>query len=178
MLVEAFHEEQSAQASALKQKAQGALEDLKEVLTLKQGETIGGVFDHLLEIRFGRTTPQENRFLGGPLGMRGRAMGESLPSEMQEKAMERFRERFGEEEADFDRFQQFLSNHPRLQGQLAERDRKGFSNADPTLQPFMLGARSDRFTGFMLQRGAFGDRLLSQLEQVIDVLDFKLQLVE
>jgi len=178
VLVEAFHEEQSAQASALKEEAQGALEDLKEVLTLKQGETIGSVFDHFLGIRFGTMALQEDRLQAGPLGIRGRAMGETLPSEMQEKAMERFRERFGEEEADFDRFQQFLSNRPGLQGRLAERDRKGFSNADPTSQSLMFGMHSNRFAGQALHRGAFGDHLLSQLEQVIDVLDYKLQSLE
>ena len=178
VLVEAFHEEQSAQASALQEKAQGALEDLKEILTLKQGETLGSAFDHLLGIHFGTMALQEDRFQATPLGMRGRAMGENLPSEMQEEAMERLRAHFGNEGAHSDRVQQFLSNRPGLQGRLAERDWKGFSNADPTLQPFMLGARSNRFAGPVLRRGAFGDRLLSQLEQVIEILDVKLQLAE
>jgi len=92
--------------------------------------------------------------------------------------MERLRERFGDEGADFDRFVQFLSNHPRMQGRLAERDWKGFSNAGPTSQPLMFGMRSNRFAGPVFQRGAFGDRLLSQLEQVIEILDTKLQLAE
>ena len=92
--------------------------------------------------------------------------------------MERLRERFGGEGADFDSVQQFLSNRPKLQSRLAERDWKGFSNADPTSQPFMFGAHSNCFAGPALQRGAFGDRLLSQLEQVIEILDVKLQLAE
>ena len=177
-LLEAFREEQAAQASALQEKAQSALEDLKEILTLKQGETLGSAFDHLLGIRFGTMVPQEDQFQAGPLGMRGRAMGENLPSEMQEKAMERLREHFGDEGAQSDRVQQFLSNRPGLQGRLAERDWKGFSNADPTSQPLMFGAHSNRFVGPALQRGAFGDRLLSQLEQVIEILDTKLQSIE
>ena len=105
-------------------------------------------------------------------------MGEYLPSEMQEEAMERLRERFSDEEAHSDRVQQFLSNRPGLQGRLMQRNWKGFSNADPTSQPLMFGAHSNRFAGPALQRGAFGDRLLSQLEQVIEILDVKLQLAE
>ena len=70
VLVEAFREEQSTQASALQEKAQGALENLKEILTLKQGETIGSVFDHLLGIRFGTMVPQEEQCQGGPLAAR------------------------------------------------------------------------------------------------------------
>ena len=178
VLVEAFREEQSTQASTLQEKAQGALEDLKEILTLKQGETLGSAFDHLLGIRFGTMALQEDRFQAGPLGMRGRAMGEYLPSEMQEGAMGRLRERFGDEEAHSDCVQQFLSNRPGLQGRLMQRDWKGFSNADPTSQPLMFGAHSNRFVGPALQRGAFGDRLLSQLEQVIEILDTKLQSIE
>jgi len=178
VLVEAFREEQSTQASALQDKAQGALEDLKEILTLKQGETLGSAFDNLLGTRFGTMALQEHGFQAGPLGMRGRAMGENLPSEMQEEAMERLRERFGGEGAHSDRVQQFLSNRPELQGRLAERGWKGFSNGDPTSQPFAFGMRSNRFASPALHRGAFGDRLLSQLEQVIEILDTKLQLVE
>lgn len=178
VLVEAFREEQSAQASALQEKAQGALEDLKEILTLKQGETLGSAFDHLLGIRFGTMALQEDRFQATPLGMRGRAMGENLPSEMREGAMERLRAHFGNEGAHSDRVQQFLSNRPGLQGRLAERDWKGLSSTNPTSQPFVFGMRSNRFAGPVLQRGAFGDRLLSQLEQVIEILDVKLQLAE
>ena len=176
VLVEAFREGQVSQASTFQEKAQGALDDLKEVLTLKQGEILGGAFDHLLGTRFGTMVPQENKFQGGPLGMRGRAMGEQLPSEMKEKALERLRERFGDKGADFDRFAQFLSDRPELQGRLAERDRDGFSNADPTFQRF--GMQSGRFAGPVPQRGAFGDRLLAQLEAVIEILDTKLQLAE
>jgi len=178
VLVEAFREEQSTQASALQEKAQGALEDLKEILTLKQGETLGSAFDHLLGIRFGTMALQEHGFQGTPLGMRGRAMGENLPLEMQDKAMVRLREHFGDEGAHSDRVQQFLSNRLGLQGRLAERDWKGLSNADPTSQPFAFGARSNRFAGPVFQRGAFGDRLLPRLEQVIEILDVKLQLAE
>jgi len=178
VLVEAFREEQSTQASALQEKAQGALKDLKEILTLKQGETLGSAFDHLLGIRFGTMALQEHRFQAGPLGMRGRAMGENLPSEMQEEAMGRLRERFGDEEAHSDHVQQFLSNRPGLQGRLMQRDWRGLSNADPTSQSFMFGMRLNRFAGTALQRGAFGDHLLSQLEQVIEILDVKLQLAE
>jgi hypothetical protein len=178
VLVEAFRMEQSTQASALQEKAQGALDDLKEILTLKQGETLGSAFNHLLKIRSGTMPLQEDRFQGGPLGMRGRTMGENLPSEMQEEGMVRLRERFGDEGAHSDRVQQFLSNRPGLQGRLAERDWKRFSNTYPPSQPSMFGMRSDRFAGPALQRGAFGDRLLSQLEQVIEILDTKLQLVE
>jgi len=180
VLVEAFREEQSAQASALQEKAKSALEGLKEVLTLKQGETIGSVLDHLLGIRLGTMALQEDRFQAGPLGMRGRAMGENLPSETQEKAMEQLRERFGDEGAHSDRVQQFLSTRPGLQGRLAERDWQGSADSDPTFQPFVLGMRSNRFPdlALQLQKGAFGDRLLSQLEQVIEILNAKLQSIE
>ena len=178
VLVEAFREEQAAQASALQEKARGALEDLKEILTLKQGETLGGVFDHLLGIRFGTMPLQEDRFQASPLGMRGGAMAGRIPSETQEKAMERFRARFGDEGADFDRLQQFLSNRPGLQGRLAERGWKESADADPPCHPLVIVMRSNRFAGPALQGGAFGDRLLSQLEQVIEILDTKIQSVE
>ncbi len=178
VLVEAFREEQAAQASALQEKAQSALEDLKEILTLKQGETLGSVFEHLLEIRFGTMALQEDRFQGGPLGMRVRAMAGRIPSETQEKAMERLRARFGDEGARADRIQQFLSNRSGLQGRLAERGWKEFVDADPTCHALVIVRRSNRFAGPALQRGAFGDRLLSQLEQVIEILDTKLQSVE
>jgi len=174
-LVEAFREQQTALATAVQEKVHSALEDLKGILTLKQGETLGGVFDRLLGTRFGVMVSQGDRFQGGPQGMQGRAMGEARPSEMRERAAERLRERFGEDAADFDRPAQFLSDHPRLQGRLAEQDRKDVSDADPFFRP---GDRqSGRFAGFMLRRGAFGERLLSQLEAVIDILDAKLQSV-
>ena len=174
-LVEAFREQQTASASAVQEKAQQALEDLKGILTLKQGETLGGVFDRLLGTRSGAMVPQGDRFQGGPQGMQGRAMGAARPAEMREQVMERLRERLGEDDADFDRPAQFLSDHPRLQGRLAERDRKDVSDADPFFRP---GDRqSGRFAGFMLRRGAFGERLMSQLEAVIDILDAKIQAV-
>jgi hypothetical protein len=178
VLVEEFREEQTSQASALQERAQIALEDLKGILTLKQGETLGSAFGHLLGIRFGGIALQEHGFQAGPLGMRGRAMGKNLSSGVQEKVMERLCERFGGEGAYSDHVQQFLSNRPGLQGRLVERDRKGFLNADPTSQPFVFGARSKRFAGLVLNKGEFGDRLLAQLEQVIGILDVKLQLAE
>lgn len=177
-LLEAFREEQAAQASALQEKAQGALEDLKEILTLKQGETLGSAFDHLLGIRFGTMALQEDRFQAGPRGMRDRAMGENLPSEMQEKAMERLREHFGDEGAHSNRVQQFLSNRPGLPDRLAERDWKGFTDSDPTHHPSVFGTRSNRFAGQALHRGAFGNRALTCLEQLVELLEMKLQYVE
>lgn len=105
-------------------------------------------------------------------------MGGNLPSEMQEEAMERLRERFGDQGADFDRAQQFLSNRPGLQGRLAEHDWKGSGDANPSSQPLVFGMRTNRLAGPVLHRGAFGDRLLSQLEQVIEILDTKLQSVQ
>jgi len=78
VLVEAFRKRQSALATAQQEKAQDALEDLKEILTLKQGETLPAVhLYHLFGgVRFGTMALQEHRFQAGSLGMRSRAMGE------------------------------------------------------------------------------------------------------
>ena len=176
-LVEAFREQQTALASVLQETAQSALEDLKGILTLKQGEILGGVFDRLLGLRFGAMALSEDRFPAGPLAMRGRAMGETFPSEMREQVMERLRERLGEEGIDAERARQFPFNRPGMQGRVTERDWRGSADVDPANNPFVIVARSNPFAGLALQRGALGDRLLSRLEQVIEILNAKLQLI-
>lgn len=178
VLVEAFREEQSAQASALQENAQGALEDLKEILTLKQGETLGNTLSHLAKMWPTANTLRGEQLGAGRLGRLPEVIGERLSPEMRERVMDRMRERIGEKGEDAGRMREFPSSRPGFEIRLKEQGWRGFAEGGPLGRPdaFEPDGEQSRSHPFLARQ--FGGRALTRLEQLVELLGMKLQYVE
>ena len=77
-LLETFREEQSSQATALHDSSEKALDELKSILTFKQGETLGNMLSHLIGTRSITITLRQEQLGSGRLGRQPQVMGESL----------------------------------------------------------------------------------------------------
>ena len=181
-LLAAFREQVNEKATSLQESAQGVLDEIKGILTIKQGEILR---ENLMPMREGALstrmqgrTPHEQAMRTGMQepseGINPQIRGELLP---------RLENRFEGEAQDpmTNWMREFLADHPELREKAMER----FGTINQELQrPF--GQRGEQ----SLQQGErFGvdhplltqqlaDRQLATLQQIVDILEAKLQYIQ
>lgn len=158
--LEAFQKEQSDQAAVLQKTAQGAIDELKSILTFKQGETLINALNRFVEGRL-RTIGQAAQVHAiGLLRMRiqGGEADESTVHELRERIVGRVRERIGDEEGGSGQRGGLMANRPGFEMRLREQGEQ------LRFQP--------------LRAGRFGGQALGWLEQLVELLEMKLQYVE
>ena len=170
VLVEAFRGEQSAQATALRDSAEKALDELKDILTFKQGETLGNMLSHVIEMWPATITLRGEQLEAGRLGRLPQVVGERLSPEM--------RERIEEEGAGAGRMHEFLSSRPGFEIRLRKQGGRGFAEGGPLGRPNAFGPESEQFRFHPFLARQFGGRALTCLEQLVELLEMKLQYVE
>lgn len=181
-LLATFREQVKGRATSLQESAQGILDEIKGILTIKQGEILreslmpmrGEAFSTQMQ---GQTPHQQDMRSGmrGPSeGINPQTRGELLP---------RLENRFGGEAQNpmTSWMREFLADHPELREKVMER----FGAMNQELQR-PSGQRDEQP---LQERGQFGvDRtLLAQklaakqlatLRQIVDILDAKLQYIQ
>jgi hypothetical protein len=181
-LLATFREQVKGTATALRERAHGVLDEIKGILTIKQGEILreslmpmrGEAFSTRMQ---GRTPHQQDMRSGmrGPSeGVNPQPRGELLP---------RLENRFeGEAQNPMTSWmREFLADHPELREKVMER----FNTMNQEAQsPF--GQRGEQP---LQQGGQFGvdhplltqhlaEKRLATLQQIVDILDTKLQYIQ
>ena len=180
-LLTTFREQVNEKATSLQERAHGVLDEIKGILTIKQGEILreslmpmrGEAFSTRMQ---GRTTHEQDMRSGmrGPEGFNPQTRGELLP---------RLENRFeGEAQNPMTNWmREFLADHPELREKAMER----FGTMNQELQR-PSGQRGEQP---LQQGGQFGvdhpllgqklaDRQLATLRQIVDILEMKLQYIQ
>jgi len=181
-LLAAFREQVNEKATSLQESAQGVLDEIKGILTIKQGEilreSLMPMRGEALSTRMQRRTPHEQDMRSG---MRGPSEG--FNPQTRGELLPRLENRFGGEEQNpmTNWMREFLADHPELREKVMERF--GAMNQE-TQRP--SGQRGEQP---LRERGQFGvdhplltqqlaDRQLATLRQIVDILDAKLQYIQ
>ncbi len=179
-LLEGFQKEQSDQAAMLQETAQDAVDELKSILTFKQGETLINMLSQLVEGRFGMIDLDARVHEIGPLRMRiqGGVADETTVHELRERIAGRVCERIGDGGTGSGLRRGFMANHPGFEMRLREQGWRGFAKDDPfgRLDAFEQMGEQLRHHPFLARQ--FGGRALGWLEQLVELLEMKLQSIE
>jgi len=179
-LFEGFQKEQSGQTAVLQETAQDAIDELKDVLTFKQGETLINMLNQLVEGRFGTIDLRARVHEIGPLRMRiqGGVADESTVHELRERIAGRVSEWIGNEGTGSGLRRGFMANRPGFEMPLREQGWRGLAKDDPfgRLDAFEQMGEQSRHHPFLARQ--FGGRALGWLEQLVERLEMKLQYIE
>jgi len=181
-LLAAFREQVNEKATSLQESAQGVLDEIKGILTIKQGEilreSLMPMREGALSTRMQGRTPHEQAMR---TGMQGASEGFNLQT--RGELLPRLENRFGGEAQNpmTNWMREFLADHPELREKAIER----FGTINQEIQrPF--GQRDEQS---LQQGGQFGvdhplltqklaDRQLATLQQIVDILEAKLQYIQ
>ncbi len=181
-LLATFREQVKEKATSLRASAHGVLDEIKGILTIKQGEILreslmpmrGEAFSTLTQ---GRTPPQQDmrsRMQGPSEGVNPQTRGELLP-----RVENRFEGEAQNPMANWMR--EFLADHPELREKVMERfgtmnqeTQRSFGQRGE--QPLQQGGQFGVDHPLLAQRLA--DRQLATLRQIVDILDTKLQYIQ
>ena len=181
-LLATFREQVKGKAASLQESAQGVLDEIKGILTIKQGEilreSLMPMREGALSTRMQGRTPHEQDMRSG---MRGPSEG--FNPQTRGEFLPRLENRFeGEAQNPMTNWmREFLADHPELREKVMERF--GTMNQE-TRRP--SGQRGEQP---LQQRSQFGvhhsllaqrlaDRQLATLRQIVDILDTKLQYIQ
>lgn len=179
-LLEAFHTESAGQVEAAREHVNEVIDRIKEVLTLKQGEVLVEVLPGLFGDR------------GAPLPFGRQGQDQDSELGLRERLLEQRAERFAGNVEVLERLQQRLSGSTArgpLSGMTAQRGgfvvlRRG--HGQMMGQSFcgrgQVGAGLQRFTAgasmqVLAQRGVLKHRGLDWIQQLVEVLELKLEAI-
>jgi len=181
-LLATFQEQVKEKATSLRESTQGVLDEIKGILTIKQGEilreSLMPMREGTLSMRMQGRTPHQQDMRSGMWGP-----SERFNPQTRVELLPRLENRFGGEERNpiMNWMREFLAGHPELHEKVMERF--GTMNEE-TQRP--LGQRGEQ----PLQQGEqFGvdhplltqqlaDRQLATLRQIVDILEAKLQYIQ
>jgi len=116
-MLEAYKDQMRDKAASLQERAQGALDEIKGILTVKQGEILRESF-----------MPMHDRMWVGKAGLTGmrdrrRTQGEQLTSQGRGRMGQQFRTQLQDEASGpiADRIRGFIDMHPEMREQMAQR---------------------------------------------------------
>lgn len=169
-MIEAYKDQMRDKAASLRETAQGALDEIKGTLTVKQGEILRESF-----------MPMPDRMWVGKAdltGMRDRArtQGEQFTPQGRGRMGQQFRTQLEDEVSGpiADRIREFIDMHPEMREQMAQRF--GVMNQEAK-RPF--GQRGAQFrVAHPLLAQRLADKRLATLQQIVDILETKLQYVQ
>ncbi|HCP31741.1 TPA: hypothetical protein DIT45_00550 [Candidatus Acetothermia bacterium] len=175
-MIEAYKDQMKDKAASLQESAQGALDEIKGILTVKQGEILRDSF-----------MPMHDRMWGGKAGLtgmrdRGRTQGEQLTPQGRGRMGQQFRTQFKDEASGpiADRIREFIDMHPEMREQMAQRFRaeggqeRAFGSSDE--RPLEIGGQFGVDHPLLAQRLA--NKRLATLQQIVDILETKLQYIQ
>ena len=181
-LLATFREQVKGKAASLQESTQGVLDEIKGILTIKQGEILRESLMPMREGEFstrmqGRTPPQQDM----RSGMRG-SSEESNPQTRGE-VLPRLENRFGGEAQNpmTNWMREFLADHPELREKVMER----FSAMNQGTQrpsgqrgeePLQQGGQFGVDRTLLAQKLA--EKQLATLRQIVDILEAKLQYIQ
>ena len=181
-LLATFREQVKGKATSLQESAKGVLDQLKGILTIKQGEILresltpmrGEAFSTQMQ---GRTPPQQDM----RSGMRGQSEG--INPQTRGELPPRLEDRFeGEAQTPMmDRMREFLADHPELREKVMERFNTMNQETQRPIgqhgeQPLQ---QADKFgVDHTLLAQKLADKQLSTLRQIVDILEMKLQYIQ
>ncbi len=171
-----FAEQMKDKAASLQERAQGALDEIKGILTVKQGEILRESL-----------VPMHDRMWVGKAGLTGmrdrrRTQGEQLTPQGRGRMGQQFRTQFGDEASGpiADRMRGFIDMHPEMRKQMAQRFRaeggqeRSFGSFDE--RPLEIGGQFGVDHPLLAQRLA--NKRLATLQQIVDILEAKLQYIQ
>lgn len=181
-LLATFREQVKGKATSLQETAQGVLDEIKEILTIKQGEILreglmpmrGEAFSTRMQGRTSHEQDMRSGMWGSSEGFNPQTRGELLP---------RLENRFGGEEQNpmTNWMREFLANHPELHEKAMER----FGTMNQEIrrpsgqrgeQPLQQG---EQFGGdHPLSTQQLAEKQLATLRQIVDILEAKLQYIQ
>jgi len=174
-ILEAFRAETAEQVEAARERATAAIDQVKEILTAKQGEILDGIFPGFLG---GREAPagsgRTDAAVGGLHGRLG-ARERDAASGMREAILGRLEERFADRPEALQQLQQRLGGAAggfRVRGGGMGRGMRGQAGC----------GIQENAGGFAPMRGAAHDRGQAQrgadwIEQLLEVLELKLEAI-
>ena len=172
-----FTEQMKDKAASLQESAQGALDEIKGILTVKQGEILRESF-----------MPMHDRMWVGKAGLTGmrdrrRTQGEQLTSQGRGRMRQQFRTQLEDEASGpiADRIREFIDMHPEMRKQMAQRF--GVMNQETQRPLGQRGAQSlQQGTQLRVDHPLLAQRLankrLATLQQIVDILEAKLQYIQ
>ena len=169
-VIETFRGEMKEKTSSFRETAQGALDEIKGILTVKQGEILRESF-----------MPMHDRMWVGKAGLTGmrdrrRTQGEQLTSQGRGRMGQQFRTQLQDEASGpiADRIREFIDMHPEMRKQVAQRF--GVMNQETKRPLGQRGAQLHVDHPLLAQRLA--NKRLATLQQIVDILETKLQYVQ
>lgn len=153
-MIEAYKDQMRDKAASLQESAQGALDEIKGILTVKQGEILRESF-----------MPMHDRMWVGKADLTGmrdrrRTQGEQLTPQDRGRMGQQFRTQFeGEASGPIaDRIREFIDMHPEMREQIQRGAQFGVDHP--------------------LSAQRLADKRLATLQQIVDILEAKLQYVQ
>jgi len=183
-ILEAFRAETEAQVQAAYEHAEDAIDRIKEILTMKQGEIFAEFLPGLLGNRGAVFLPWGG--VGGIFGQRGAGAASAL----REEILGRLEERLSEDPEVLDRLQERFGDAASDEGFSGRMQRGGFGTALGGQAPGMrqgTGSRGQVGQGLQSSGGTTGrsqigrgmpHRDLDWIEQLVEVLELKLEAIE
>ncbi len=181
-LLAAFREQVKEKATSLRESAQGVLDGIKGILTIKQGEILR---ESLMPMRKGEFSTQMQGRIPHQQDMRSGMWGpsERFNPQTRVELLPRLENRFGGEEQNpmMNWMREFLADHPELREKVMER----FSTMNQeTQRPSgqrgeQLLKKGDHFgVDHPLLAQHLAEKRLATLRQIVDILDTKLQYIQ
>lgn len=171
-----FAEQMKDKAASLQESAQGALDEIKGILTVKQGEILRESF-----------MPMHDRMWVGKAGLtgmrdRGRTQGEQLTSQGRGRMGQQFRTQLEDEASGpiVDRIREFIDRHPEMRAQMAQRFRAegGQERAFGSFNERPLEIEGQFRVDHPLLAQRLANKRLAGLQQIVDILEAKLQYIQ
>jgi hypothetical protein len=178
--LEGFQEEQAGQAAVLQETAQDAIDELKSILTFKQGETLINMLNPLVEGRLGTIAlgARVHAIGSSRMQIQGGVADESTISELRERIMDRVREWIGDEGTGTGQRRGYMANCPGLEMRLRGQGWREFAKDAPLGRLDALEQMGEQLGHHPFLATQFGGRALGWLEELVELLEMKLQYIE
>ena len=181
-LLATFREQVKGKATSLQESAQGVLDEIKGILTIKQGEILreslmpmrGEAFSTQMQGRTSHEQDMRSGMRGPSEGFNPQTRGELSP---------RLEDRFGGEAQNpmANWMREFLADHPELREKVMEQF--GTMNRETQRPSGQRGEQplqqADKFgVAHPLLAQRLADKKLATLRQIVDILEMKLQYIQ